>query len=506
MRRSATVVALLMAGLPVFGADQPKDKKDKKDKKAAAAPAAVDPLADADAKIAAGDLDGAAEALARAASAPGATGEPSLRLGRVREQQSQLDVAIDAYKAAAAKLTGPAQGEALGRMAVLQQIRGMGEAAATAQAAAAADPEGVWPTIALARLRAKEGQGDEAKALALKAAASGGGAAQSALGAAEEARADLPAAEAAYRKALESADQKILATIGLARVLRKTGRAAEAEPMLREVLAEAPGAVDAYKESARVKLALRRPREAMEDAATAAALGEGDQEAQHLVQEATVAKALEDAAQGGIDIAIQDLTKLRDEKPDSVVVRVGLARALVMKRQADAALVELRKAVELDPSSAEAQAQLGLVLHALKGDAKGALPHLEKAVAADPANTDYRTQLGAALVDLKLADRAVAELTKVTESAGYARPDGFIYLGAAQLGAKRYAAAVPPLEKAVTLAPQNAQVEAYLAWAYFGLKDSKAFVAHAGKAKALGHKEPTLLDYLARVEKGEPIK
>lgn len=503
MKRSAAIAALVLAALPGLAADQPKDKKDK-DKKAAA-PTAVDPLAEADAKVAAGDLDGAAEALTRAAAAPGATGEPSLRLGRVREQQSQYDVAIDAYKAAADKLAGPAKGEALGRMAVLQQLRGMAEASATAQAAVAADAEGVWPTIALARLRAQEGKGDEAKALAQKAAAAGG-AAQSALGAAEEARADLAAAEAAYRKALESPDQKILATIGLARVLRKTGRAAEAEPMLKQVLADAPGAVDAYKESARVKLALRRGREAMEDAATAAVLAEGDPDAQKLVQEATVAKALEQAAQGNVDVAIQDLTKLRDEKPDSAVVRVGLARALVVKRQADAALAELTKAVELDPASAEAQAQLGLVQHALKGDAKGALGPLEKAVAADPTNVEYRTQLGAVLVDLKQADRAVAELTKVTETSGYAKPDGFIYLGAAQLGAKKYSAAVPPLEKAITLAPQNAQAEAYLAWAYFGLKDSKAFVTHAGKAKALGHKEPTLLDYLGRVEKGEPIK
>jgi tetratricopeptide (TPR) repeat protein len=501
MKRSATVVALLamVAAVPAIGADKPK-KDDKK-----AAPVALDPLADADAKIAAGDLDGAAEALTRAAGAAGATGEPWLRLGRVREQQSQYDVAIDAYKAAADKLGGPAKGEALGRMAVLQQLRGMGEAAATAQAAAAADPEGVWPTIALARLRAQEGKGDEAKALAEKAAAAGG-AAQSALGAAEEARADLPAAEAAYRKALESPDQKILATIGLARVLRKTGRAAEAEPMLKQVLAEAPGAVDAYKESARVKLALRRAREAMEDASTAAALAEGDADAQQLVQEATVAKSLEEAVQGGVVIAIQDLTKLRDEKPDSAVVRVGLARALVMKRDADAALAELQKAVELAPSSSEAQAQLGLVRHAFKGDAKGALLPLEKAVELDPGNAEYRTQLGAVLVDLKQNDRAVSELTKVTESAGYSRPDGFIYLGAAQLGAKKYQAAVPPLEKAIALAPQSAQAEAYLAWAYFGLKDSKAFVAHAGKAKSLGHKEPTLLDYLGRVEKGEPIK
>ncbi len=504
MTRTALAIALAVSVLPAGAADQPKDKKDK-DKKPAAA-VAVDPLADADAKSAAGDLDGAAEVLARAAAAPGATGEPSLRLGRVRERQSQIDVAIDAYKAASEKLAGPAKGEALGRLAVLQQMRGMPEAAASAQAAAAADPEGARPPIAQARMRAAEGKGDEAKALATKAAASGGAAAQTAMGAAEEARADLAAAEAAYRQALEAPDQKIQATIGLARVLRKTGRAAEAEPMLKQVLAEAPGAIDAYKESARVKMALKRGTEAMEDAATAAVLAEGDLEAQRLVQEATVAKALEEAARGNVDVAIQDLTRLRDEKPDSATVRVGLARALVLKRQADPALAELTKAVELDPASAEAQAQLGLVLHALKGDAKSALPPLEKAVAADPASTDYRTQLGAVLVDLKQTDRAVTELTKATEAAGYARPDGFIYLGAAQLGAKKYAAAVPPLEKALTLQPQNAQAEAYLAWAHFGLKDSKAFVEHAGKAKALGHKEPTLLDYLARVQKGEAIK
>lgn len=508
MTRIAWTLALALAlAAPAAWTDQLKDKKDKdKGKGKTPAVAAVDPLADADAKVAAGDLDGAADALTRAAAAPGATGEPSLRLGRVREQQSQIDVAIDAYRTAADKLSGPSKGEALGRLAVLQQLRGMPEAGASAQAATAADPEGAWPTIAQSRMRAQEGKGDEAKALAEKASAAGGGAAQTALGAAEEARADLAAAEAAYRKALEAPDQKVQGTIGLARVLRKTGRAAEAEPMLLQVLADAPGAVDAYKESARVKLALRRATSAMEDAVTAATLAENDLEAQKLVQEATVAKALEQAAQGNVDIAVQDLTKLRDEKPDSATVRVGLARALVLKRQADPALAELQKAVALEPESAEAQAQLGLVLHALKGDAKSALPALEKAVAADPASTVYRTQLGAVLVDLKQNERAVAELTKATETPGYARPDGFIYLGAAQLGAKKYAAAVPPLEKALALSPQNAQAEAYLAWAHFGLKDSKAFVDHAGKAKALGHKEPTLLDYLARVAKGEAIK
>ena len=45
-----------------------------------------------------------------------------------------------------------------------------------------------------------------------------------------------------------------------------------------------------------------------------------------------------------------------------------------------------------------------------------------------------------------------------------------------------------------------------MAWRISGSADSKAFVAHAGKTKALRPQEPTLLDYLARVEKGEPIK
>ena len=105
----------------------------------------------------------------------------------------------------------------------------------------------------------------------------------------------------------------------------------------------------------------------------------------------------------------------------------------------------------------------------------------------------------------KQFDRAATEAGKVTQAAPK-RADAWIYLGAAQLGAKRFKDAIAALDKGAALAPTNAQAEAYLAWAYFGLKDATSFKLHAGKAKALGHKEPTLLDYLARVEKGEPIK
>jgi tetratricopeptide (TPR) repeat protein len=463
-------------------------------------------MQEADAKVAAGDVDGALELLRRAVALPGASGEPSLRLGRVLESRFELDSAIDAYKTAAEKLSGPAKGEALGRLAVAQEMRGSPEAAASADAAAAADPEGVWTKLAMARARARAGKGEEALALASDAAAKGGGAAAvCARGFANEVKGDLPAAEKDYREALAAPDAKVAAGIGLARVLRKSGRAAEAEPILAKTIEAAPGAVDAYKESARVKIALKRPDEAMGDAATAAALAENDPEAQGLAKEVAVAKALAAVTAGQIDDAIRDLTTLRDQSPDFADARVGLAKAYIAKRQVDAALAELQKAVEVSPGSAEAQYQLGYVNHVLKGNAAAAVGPYEKAVAAEPGNVVYRTNLGAALSATGQYERAVAELTKATESAPD-RPDAWIYLGQAHVVAKRYKDALAPLEKATQLAPQSDAAWAYLGWAYFGLKDAANFKKAAGKAKALGHKEPTLLQYLQRIEAGEPIK
>jgi tetratricopeptide (TPR) repeat protein len=491
----------LAATLPTWADDKTKDSK----KPAAKAGASIeDLLAQADQKSAAGDLEGAVTTLKKAADQD-ATGNVSLRLGRLLESKGDLDLAMDAYQAASAKLTGAKKGEALARQSSLQDLRGMPESIATADAALAADPAGPWPKVALAKARARQGKGDEAVALA-EAAAAAGPAASTALGVAQEARGDMAAAEKAYRAAIEAPEERIAASVGLARVLRKTGRAAEAVPLLQQAIAAAPGAIEAYKESARVKVALNRPGDAMADAAMAAAMAEGDADAQRLVGEVTVAQALSDLASGQIDMAIQTLTTLRDKDPNLVAARVGLAKAYVAKRQPDAAIVELQKAVELAPTDGEALYQLGYVQHVIKGNAAAALPFYQKAVAAEPANTGYRTNLGAALTATKDFDRAVAELVKVTESAGYDRPEAWIYLGQAHLGAKRYKDAIAALEKAVAIAPSSDQAYAFLGWCYFGLKDPANFKKYAGKAKELGNKEPTLLQYLGRVEAGEPIK
>jgi tetratricopeptide (TPR) repeat protein len=508
MKAWIPVVAAALLAVPAAAQDKKGDKK--KDDKKAAAPAAKatpeDLMKQAEAKVAAGDVDGGIDLLKQAAAGD-ATGQAQLRLGRVLEGKFDLDLAMDEYQAAAGKLQGPAKGEALARLSVLQDTRGMAaEASASAQAATAADPEGVWPTIAASRQLAREGKADEAIAAAQKTVATGGTAAAVALAYAQETKGDLAAAEATCREALTKEPGSVAASIGLARVLRKTNRAQEALPLLQKALETAPGAIAAYKESALSKIALGRTQEALGDASTAAAMAEKDPEAQALALEVKSAMALDAVKQGQVDLAIQELTALRDQNPSSAAVRLGLAKAFVAKRQPDAAIPELQKAVELDAKSAEAQYQLGYVQHVMKNNPAAAVPAYEKAVALEPGNTTYRTNLGAALIGAKQIDRGVEELNKVTATAGYDRAEAYIYLGQAYVSAKKYKEAIPPLDKAVSIAPNSDQAYAYLGWAYFGLKDADNFKKAAGKAKSLGHKEPTLLQYLGRVEAGEAIK
>jgi tetratricopeptide (TPR) repeat protein len=499
------VVLMLVLTAPLAASDKGDKNKDKKSAEASSTVSVEDLLKQAERKDAAGDHAGALALLRSAASSPGATGEPMLRIGRVLESRNEIDAAIDAYKAAAAGLAGAAKGEALARESLLQEIRIVGDANATAQEAAAADPDGAWTKVALARARARQKKGDEAKALA-DGASSLGAVATAAVGFAEEARTDDAAAEAAYRKALAAEAGRIDAAVGLARVLRRTSRAAEAEPLLQAAIAAAPGAVAAYQESARVKAALGRMDDASSDAVMASTLAEGAGDTKALAQEMAVEKAVADALRGGADFAIQDLNALREQDPKSAVLLVGLARVQMVKRDAAAASASLKEAVTLAPDSAEAHFQTGYLTHVLKKDAAGALPELEKAVELAPDNLEYRTHLGAVLSELQKFDRAEAELLKVTGSPGLKKADAWIYLGGAYLNAKKYSDAVGALGKALAISPDVQMANAYMAWSYLGLKDAENFKKYGGKARSLGYKDTRFLDNLTRVEAGEKIK
>jgi tetratricopeptide (TPR) repeat protein len=333
-----------------------------------------------------------------------------------------------------------------------------------------------------------------------------GSAGLSAVARAQEVQGSLAAGEATARQATDSEPGNLLAAVELARILRLENRPADALPLLQKVIDAAPGATLAYIEAARTKLALGRAQEANADAQTAAAIAEGSVEAQAIAKHVAVEMALAHLRANELELALQDLSRLVAQDPKDAEAHVGLAQADMAKRLLDPAAAELETALGLDPKLAEAHFQKGYLLEVYKQSAAAAVPSLQQAVSLSPENPRYRTQLGVALLESKDFDKAVAELTKATLTPGYDRVDGFLSLGAAELGGKHYREAIPPLEKAAGLAPKNAQAEAYLAWCYFGLKDSDNFKLHGGRARTLGHTEPTLLSYLARIEKGEAIK
>lgn len=501
MRRTVLVAALLLVVPALVMAEKKGDKK--KDQPASSSKSEGYMKSSAE-KVAAGDLDGALELAQKAVAEADAAGGAFLALGKLHEQRFELDAAIDVLRVAAEKLEGAAKGEALGRLAVLNDTRGMEGSVTDAEAAAAADADGLWPTVALARARAQQGKGDEAVALAEKAVVmpEGGAPALAALGAALKAKGDLVAAEKALRAAVAADGSYPPATLGLAGLLRQTGRAAEALPIVQGVLEKVPGAVAAYKESARIKVALGKAQDALGDASTAAAMNEKDLDAQRLLVEVQVAKAFELVAKGDTEFALQDLQALKQSNPGSAAIALALGKVHIARRQADLAIPELQRATELDPKSAESFYRLANTQHMMKGNAAAAVPSYEKALALDPGNVTYRVHYGAALLGTQAMDRATEELQKATGSPGYGKGEGWLYLGQAHLGASRYKDSVAALEKAAAITPDDAATEAYLAWAYSGLKDTENFKVHGAKARKLGWKEPQLLERLKKIEGG----
>lgn len=254
-------------------------------------------------------------------------------------------------------------------------------------------------------------------------------------------------------------------------------------------------------------MALGRAGEALAEANLAAAMSsENDTEAQTLVVEVKVERALQDAAQGQVDLAIEDLTRLLEQNPRSAMAQLGLARAQILRRDADAALAALRKATELDPKNAEAQYQLGYVQQLMKQNPAAAVGAFEKAVALEPGSELFRTSLGGALADANLLDRAVEELTKVTSTEGYSGWQAWFYLGTAHLKANRFNEGAAAFEKSLAAKPDNGQAEGLLAWCYVGLKDTDKFKLHGANARKLGFKDPELMKRLAQVEAGESFK
>jgi len=237
MKRWSWLLLAALAAAPAIADDKKKDDKKAKDAPVAQAPRAG-PVKDAEAKLAAGDADGAVAALEKAM---GGDPKAALRLGQIASRAAS---STSRWTPTGRRPTGSREpprrgarphGSGAGHPRHVRcPPRTRRRHSPPTPRAVADDRDGLPPGA--------RGQGRRPIALAQKAAATGGGAAATAASPTpRRRRGDLAAAEASYKQAIAADPVALGPIVGLATVLRKTGRAAEAEPLLKKVIDASPG-------------------------------------------------------------------------------------------------------------------------------------------------------------------------------------------------------------------------------------------------------------------------
>ena len=114
------------------------------------------------------------------------------------------------------------------------------------------------------------------------------------------------------------------------------------------------------------------------------------------------------------DEAIVQYRKALEINPDYADAHNNLGNALANRKQFDEALAHYRKALELNPDYAKAHYNLGLAL-ANRGRNDEAIAHYQKALAIMPNYAEAHNNLGNALANRKQFDEALAHFLKALE-------------------------------------------------------------------------------------------
>ena len=152
----------------------------------------------------------------------------------------------------------------------------------------------------------------------------------------------------------------------------------------------------------------------------------------------------------------------------------------VLPKAKEAAL----KAVELDDTSAEAHASLGIVKHAYDWDWPGAEREYQRAIELNPAYEPVHRRYGLLLMELGRNEEAIAEFKQSLEL------DPLSVLGYMQLGmefyfARQYDRTIEQERKALELAPNYIAAHDYLGAAYLQKSMYKESIAEYEKMLVL---------------------
>jgi tetratricopeptide (TPR) repeat protein len=153
------------------------------------------------------------------------------------------------------------------------------------------------------------------------------------------------------------------------------------------------------------------------------------------------------------------LEQLLKERPELGKLRFQLAEILMNARQYDSAVEQLRLGLNdsaLDKASrADGLTRLGF-LYLREERNQAALRELQKAVEFDPTNASARLYLGTALVNLDRKDEAEAALRKAYELGGARMALALLALGELYYNTRKFDLALPAFEQYLKDAPAAA--------------------------------------------------
>jgi tetratricopeptide (TPR) repeat protein len=183
------------------------------------------------------------------------------------------------------------------------------------------------------------------------------------------------------------------------------------------------------------------------------------------------------------EAAIPELRKAIELNPSEAAVHTNLGIALLRTDHAAEAALECRKAIELSPDYVEAYANLGVAL-ARSARPQEAIEPLERALAAKPDDAEVHSNLGLSLAMVGRIDEGIPHLEKALAM----QPDfeGEFNLARVLAARGKFADAIPHFEAAVKLSSgRDATSLDFLGGAYAEVGRVKDALQTAQKALAV---------------------
>ncbi len=168
-----------------------------------------------------------------------------------------------------------------------------------------------------------------------------------------ERRKDFPGAETEYKQVLALDSRSNEAVIGLTNIYMKSGRVAQAEPLLRQLAAERPDDAGLHLQLGRVLAAQGKKDEAIPEIQTALKLSPGDSEAQRDLADLF-------AESGNLADAEKTYRDLLTSRPNDAELHQLLGEILLKQRHFPEAEQEFQAAIKLKPGLGAAYGSLAV--------------------------------------------------------------------------------------------------------------------------------------------------